>query len=665
MQRKSSSAPRPWLRGIAGLVLCFLILCLGTPARGNNPFPPCDTPGIHIHDIQGAHHLSRCAGQNVSGVTGIVTAVRRSGFYLQDPQPDTAGPTGFDFTPLTSEGIFIHTAGDKPNVGDRVSIDGLVEEDRSRADELSLTRIELSRFHLISSGNPLPAPQLIGSGGGLPIPPKNIDNDAGPSVEDPECLYIPDPDNIHPDCIFEPERDAIDFYESLEGMRIRLINPLVVGATDDEGHIVVVPENAAGYAIRILQRGILLRPDDPNTGRIVLDDSLDSVGRLDVPVGTLFSGDAVGVLHYSGGMYRIVFSQNLPETVLPVPPLPDDIAATAPPERLTAATYNVHNLSAISSQERFDLLAAHITRNLRSPDLLALEEIQDDNGGAVGGVSAGQTLGLLTAAIAAQGGPAYLWLQIDPLNNQDGGEPNANIRQVILYNPARLQPIAAPPGDATTPVGLSPAGPPHLTLNPGRIAPQDPAFNSSRKPLAAEFNFQGRTIFVIACHLVSKSGDDPLFGPYQPPRLSTLAKRTGQTARINAFARTILDRDPFALILTLGDMNDFEWSRPLTTLETGEDGVVELANLAAALPSNEFHYTYIYEGNSQALDHIFVSPAWAVGGLAEGGLIHAEDIHLNAERHEQDLLRASDHDPVWAALTPPPLFRAYLPAISR
>jgi predicted extracellular nuclease len=41
-----------------------------------------------IHDIQGAGHLSPTAGQDVTGVTGVVTAVAGNGFYLQDPNAD-------------------------------------------------------------------------------------------------------------------------------------------------------------------------------------------------------------------------------------------------------------------------------------------------------------------------------------------------------------------------------------------------------------------------------------------------------------------------------------------------------------------------------------------------------------------------------------------------
>lgn len=35
-------------------------------------------------------------------------------------------------------------------------------------------------------------------------------------------------------------------------------------------------------------------------------------------------------------------------------------------------------------------------------------------------------------------GPRYQWRYIAPTDNQDGGEPGGNIRQVFLFNPKRV-----------------------------------------------------------------------------------------------------------------------------------------------------------------------------------------------------------------------------------
>ncbi len=148
---------------------------------------------------------------------------------------------------------------------------------------------------------------------------------------------------------------------------------------------------------------------------------------------------------------------------------------------LAVATYNVENLDPTDPQEKFDALAKAVVENLASPDIVALEEIQDDNGAKNDGtVSAGRTVKKFTDAIVAAGGPAYEWRSVDPENNKDGGEPGGNIRQVFLFNPARVSFTDRPGGDATTATGVtgrkghaaltvSPAGSTRRT-RPGRTA---------------------------------------------------------------------------------------------------------------------------------------------------------------------------------------------------
>lgn len=118
---------------------------------------------------------------------------------------------------------------------------------------------------------------------------------------------------------------------------------------------------------------------------------------------------------------------------------------------LAVATYNVENLDPGDPQEKFDALAAAVVHNLASPDIVALEEIQDNNGAKNDGtVAADQTVKKFTDAIVAAGGPAYEWRSIDPEDKKDGGEPGGNIRQVFLFNPERVSFTDRAGGDATT-----------------------------------------------------------------------------------------------------------------------------------------------------------------------------------------------------------------------
>jgi uncharacterized protein len=299
---------------------------------------------------------------------------------------------------------------------------------------------------------------------------------------------------------------------------------------------------------------------------------------------------------------------------------------------LATASFNVENLDPGDSPEKFAALARLIVDNMRAPDLIAIEEIQDNDGPtSPAPTDASVTWNMLIAAIQAAGGPAYDYRQIDPLPNADGGEPNGNIRQGFLFRTDRgLSFVDRPGGTAVTATHEDTSQPgAQLTFSPGRIDPTNPAFNNSRKPLAGEFRWRGRTFFAIANHFNSKGGDDPLFGRFQPPKRPTEVQRHQQAAIVNSFVDELLAADRRARVIVLGDINDFEFSETLRILKGRE-----LINLMDLLPRPE-RYSYVFEGNSQVLDQILVS----------FGLLFSfrgyDSVHVNAEFHDQD----SDHDP--------------------
>ncbi|MDC7286045.1 hypothetical protein NXH56_08790, partial [Bifidobacterium thermophilum] len=83
---------------------------------------------------------------------------------------------------------------------------------------------------------------------------------------------------------------------------------------------------------------------------------------------------------------------------------------------------------------------------------------------------------------------------------------------------------------------------------------------STRKSLAAQFEFNGEDVVVIANHFNSKTGDQPLFGRNQPPELGSEAKRIEIAEVINGFVKDIHAENPEANVVVLGDMNDFEFT---------------------------------------------------------------------------------------------------------
>ena len=77
-----------------------------------------------------------------------------------------------------------------------------------------------------------------------------------------------------------------------------------------------------------------------------------------------------------------------------------------------------------------------------------------------------------------------------------------------------------------------------------------------------------------------------------------------------------LDIDPDAHVIVLGDLNDFQASKPVETLRLGpqpadgaarEPGHFLLWHAFDALPLQD-RYTYIFNGASQTLDHLLLSP---------------------------------------------------------
>jgi predicted extracellular nuclease/subtilisin-like proprotein convertase family protein len=577
------------------------------------------TPGaqLRIRQIQGAAHISAYNGQAVSNVPGIVTARGTNGFWMQDPAPDADDET--------SEAIFVFTSSAPTvNVGDSVTVSGNVAEFRpggSGSTNLTTTEITGPIIALVSTGNPTPTAVIIGTGGR--IPPNNvIDDDATGDVETSGT--------------FDAATDGIDFYESMEGMRVQVNNPVAVSPRNSFGEIAVLGDDGANASVRTNRGGIVIRPGDFNPERVILDDVL--ISTPNVHVGDHFSGPARGVLDYSFGNFKLLITASLTRVTGPIA---REVAATPVANQLTVGNFNVENLDPNDGPAKFNALAGLIVNNLRSPDILALEEIQDNNGAINDGtVAADVTYNMLIAAIQSQGGPTYQFRQIDPLNNQDGGEPGGNIRVGFLYRTDRGVGFVDRPGGNATRDTLVLSGPsgPYLDISPGRVWPTATAWTSSRKPLAGEFTYNGHTLFLIANHFNSKGGDHPLFGRFQPPVLNSEVQRTQQAQLVNNFVDQILAIDGNAKVIVLGDLNDFEWSTPLVTL-TG--GVMQV--LIERLPQPE-RYSYVFDGNSQSLDHIVVSNA-----LSNTVPIIYDIVHINSEFYDQE----SDHDPSVAYLSLP------------
>ena len=565
--------------------------------------------GPSIPELQGAGHHSPYRNEFVENVVGIVTTFSGTGFYIQSIEPDD--------NPGTSEGIFVSKPGlQKVKPGDLVVVSGKVIERYPDGGQggLSITEITFTEYEILSNGNPMPEPVLIG-GEGLHPPAEIIDDD---QLD-----------------VFDPENDGLDFYESLESMLVQLNDPISVAGINKYRELAMVVDlgaNASGLS----ERGTLvIREEDYNPERIMIDDALRSLPG-DIPIGTRPMGALVGVVDYTYGAFKI---QPIAKPKFIYGEIQDDFAPEAEPSDLTIAAYNVENLDAEDSEERFITFGTHVVTNLRSPDILVLSEVQDNDGEQQTSKAEADLTGqAMIDAILAAGGPEYIYIDITPEYAKDGGAPGGNIRVGFLYRSDRgIEPANRPAGDARTAVeAVALNGTVALSHNPGRIDPTNFAFSSSRKALVGEFTYNGETVFIIGMHMNSKGGDTPLFGEKQPPRLESESQRMLQAEVIHNFILELLAIDPEANIILAGDLNDFPFSNPIQTLQ-GE----ELYNLFEDLPINE-RYTYIYEGNAQVLDHILVSNS------LRDNVTCFDPVHLNSEWAADT--RFSDHDPVFMCL---------------
>ncbi|MGB3614729.1 MAG: hypothetical protein WBA10_13130, partial [Elainellaceae cyanobacterium] len=232
------------------------------------------------------------------------------------------------------------------------------------------------------------------------------------------------------------------------------------------------------------------------------------------------------------------------------------------------------------------------------------------------------TPGIVPASVDASGN----------VTRPTGGQSGGNIRVGYLYNPERVSLVENSVVPLTDPVDQA-------------VNSENPFFGS-RIPLAATFLFNQQEVTVVNNHFSSKNGSAPLFGQTQPSTdlqddpladvNGSLGERIAQAEAVQTFVAGILAEDADANVIALGDFNEFEFLPPLEILEQ------DLNNLTNTLAENE-RYSFLFQGNSQSLDHILVSDS--LNGSAEFDIVH-----LNTEFAET-ATRASDHDPLLARVT--------------
>lgn len=633
---------RPWLAILSALSFTAILLAMvpTAPASGADQITP-------IYDIQGAGHISPENGNSVV-TQGVITAIGFQALYVQDPFGD-----GND---ATSDAIFVFDFDFSSRaVGECVELFGSVSEfipGGASTGNLSITQMFAPTITVIdceASFGPsyaFPEPVVIGLSGRVApneivisddeiTPPINLQNAADDAANN-----------------FDPDEDGIDFYESLEAMLVTVEDGQAVSATRRFGtfsaEFVVVPNRGNKAIIEpddaLTNRGgILLQPDPDGTGdlnpervQIQLSGTPLYPGDMDlqVKVGDLV-GNITGVVGYSFGNFEVNATHEI--AVVDGGTRPETTKIESRPGRVTVASYNVLNLSVAGSGDaaQSDRLGDQIVNNLGSPDVIALQEIQDDSAETDDGVViADATLQMLIDSIVAAGGPTYAAFNVEPVNNTQGGVPGGNIRNAFLYNPNRVDLVDyfALSADILSAVGADPT-----------------AFDGSRIPLVGIFEFNGSEFTVISVHNSSRFGSTPIFGGPQPFVQAGEAEREAQSKALNQYVDFLLANDRKAQIMVVGDFNTFEWTDELLEDLPGEEPV--LLNLVPIKDDlnrglyfvQEDFYSFIFDGNSQMIDHFFVTKSLLRS-------VKFDIVHVNVDFPRTFInTTASDHEPLVAS----------------
>ncbi|KAF2262122.1 DNase I-like protein [Lojkania enalia] len=590
---------------------------------------------LTISEINGNKFLSPYAGQSVSNVSGVVTAKGPDGLWLRSPMPDRDD--------RTSQSIYVfgRTFGTNLSVGDSIVVGGRVAEYRSNKDYIFLTELGSPVLEeKVSSGNAV-KPLVIGKDTRNPPTEQFSALDGGDVFAVPNNVSLVSVANP----VLDPKKYGLDFWESLCGELVTVRKPTAVAKPNNFGDTWVIGDwKVTG---RNKRGGLTMTDRDANPEAIIIGSPLDgSSNPSSTKLGDTLS-EITGVVTYAFGFYRILplTSIQILRSATPTLPSATELLSSGKCDGITFGDYNVENLSPTSSH--LPAIAEHIVQYLKSPDLVFLQEVQDDNGETNDDVTSSNiTLSTLTSAILTAGGPTYAYASISPTDDQDGGVPGGNIRVAYLYKPTLLRLSASSSGIGSSSDATTVLPGPKLTYNPGRIDPLNAAWTASRKPLVAQWdvlpsgrkNRKRSTFFTVNVHFGSKGGSSSLHGDARPPVNGGVLDRSAQANLTASFIASILSHSPTAKIVSAGDFNEFAFVEPLESFSR-----ISQSNDLDAVTRirDEERYTYLFDMNAQQLDHMYVSRALQKRAKYE---------HLHINTWVDRSAQISDHDPSVAKL---------------
>lgn len=525
-----------------------------------------------IYEIQGPDLFSPMAGRVVT-VQGVVTGVNRHGFFVQSVKP---GPD-----PLASDGVYVFSPKWPAPEGALLQVSGRVVDYIKDEDGKPTTQIKQENVRLLK--------------------------EHGPAIEPFELTA----DNVPAD-----SAELAAFLNRLEGMLVSIeAGQTFIAPSNPYADYVVIldADKPVPGVVRTEQGGVLV--DHQNALRWYPGFRLTSY--TDAPrvnVGSKLLSRVTGPLNYRVESFQIQVSHPIEVENLDIQPGTSHLESEV--GFLTIMTMNGFNLDMhVESASlvknpgmdvdddwgdgRFHNLATAVVQQANLPDIVALQEIQDNDGAEMSlVVDASATYEGLIKTIEALGGVKYHWVDIPPGVGADGGQPGGSIRNGYLYKPDRVELVENSV---------------HL------IGATDVAYEGSRKPLVVHFREKttGHELACINVHLASKRHQLSIFSPDKPGYDARLPTRVRQAAIIEEHLAGLRERGLDYYVT--GDFNDTEESETLAAI-AGEENV----NLVKLLPPEQ-RYDYNHRGKLQVLMHGIVSKNLAENQI-EYEIIHGNEL---------------------------------------
>jgi predicted extracellular nuclease len=391
------------------------------------------------------------------------------------------------------------------------------------------------------------------------------------------------------------------YYEALEGMLVKVTEPgLAIAPVSKYGEYVLVTKS---WDIDRIMRG------EPNGMMVFVDDG-SAITHYDqstlpyvVKTGD-FVGDIIGPLAYTYENYKIQ-PLYIP-TVIAVDPVVPKLPALKEGE-ISIATFNAENM--------FDIMDPHPS----DPPRPSINEYR-------------LKIQKVAETITTMGAPTVIGFQ--EVENISILEDLAENEFIATYGyiPALLEGLDSRGIDVGYLVRGDQADIINVTQHPA------PEGLTSRPPLVIEVNLKigsaGHILYVINNHFTSMSAGE----------LATEPQRNGQAAWNVTLAESILAENSDANIVVLGDLNSFYDSPPIDTLRKGGFHHV-YEYVEPDLP-----YTYVYQGVSETLDHILVTPSlWT--RIRNVKVVHTNADYPPSDPEERAPFGVSDHDPLIVVFT--------------